>query len=42
MSTPAGQSDDEWRSYVDDEDDGEEFLAPDPFALPLPAERENT
>jgi hypothetical protein len=29
----------EYRSYVDDEDE-DDYLAPDPFALPLPAQPE--
>jgi hypothetical protein len=31
MSTPSGES--EWRSYLDD-DDEDEYEAPDPFAPP--------
>jgi len=35
MNSGAEVPEQEWRSYVDDED-GDEYLAPDPFALPLP------
>ncbi|MFJ9786250.1 hypothetical protein ACIRSS_42235 [Amycolatopsis sp. NPDC101161] len=35
MNSGAEVPEQEWRSYVDDED-VDEYLAPDPFALPLP------
>jgi hypothetical protein len=43
MNSRSDNPDPEWRSYVDDEDQDEEYLAPNPFALPLPrpTEQEN-
>jgi hypothetical protein len=38
VNNPPDHPDTEWRSYIDDEDDGDEYLAPDPFAVPqMPA-----
>lgn len=39
MTSASGVPEHEWRSYVDDED-GDEFLAPPPFTVPLPSPTE--
>jgi hypothetical protein len=39
MTSGSGAPEQEWRSYVDDED-GEDYLAPAPFTVPLPSPTE--
>lgn len=43
VNKPPDHPDAEWRSYIDDEDDGDEYLAPDPFAVPqMPGSEQET
>ena len=37
MTSGSGAPEHEWRSYVDDDEDGDDYLAPAPFTVPLPS-----